>query len=347
MRQSWKACSDPTSLCKTARPSWRIECICGARFCKPSAQIVAGFRDIMPPFSGEISEEEVNRADCLYPIAQARGDALTRGKLSAAHLYTVHRAGEDPAMSIVLDTPRPMPLPPAGQPARNYLNASRGFASWLLTKDHKRIALLYLFPITAMFFIGAFFIAIVRLNLMTPTGDLVSADTYNKSFTAHGIIMVFFFFVPVVPIVLGNFCLPLMIGAKDLAFPRLNLLSWYLYMFAAIWVLVAILAGGVDTGWTFYTPYSSHSSHYNVVPTMIGVVISGFSSMLTGINFIATVHWLRAPGMRWFRLPIFVWTLYATSFIFLVAVPVLAMALILVIVERVFQIGIYDPAPGR
>jgi cytochrome c oxidase subunit I len=249
-------------------------------------------------------------------------------------------------MSVTLEARPPSPQPPPIAPPRNYLNATRGFGSWLLTKDHKRIALLYLFPVTAMFFIGAFFMAIVRLNLMTPTGALVSADTYNKSFTAHGVIMVFFFLVPVVPTVLGNFCLPLMIGAKDLAFPRLNLLSWYVFMFAAIWVLVAIIAGGIDTGWTFYTPYSSQSSHYNVIPTMIGVVISGFSSMMTGINFIATVHWMRAPGMRWFRLPIFVWTLYATSFIFLLAVPVLAMALSLVVVERLFQIGIYDPALG-
>ena len=133
---------------------------------------------------------------------------------------------------------------------------------------------------------------------------------------------------------------------KDLAFPRLNLLSWYIYMLAAVWILVAILAGGIDTGWTFYTPYSSQSSNYNVIMTMIGVVISGFSSMLTGINFIATVHWLRAPGMKWFRLPVFVWTLYATSFIFLLAVPVLTIALLLVVFERVFHIGIYDPALG-
>jgi cytochrome c oxidase subunit I len=249
-------------------------------------------------------------------------------------------------MTTTLEVSPPVPPPEAGRPAITYLNASRGFASWLLTKDHKRIAILYLFPITAMFFLGAFFMAIVRLNLMTPTGALVSADTYNKSFTAHGVIMVFFFLVPVVPAVLGNFCLPMMIGAKDLAFPRLNLLSWYVFMFAAVWALVAIIAGGVDTGWTFYTPYSSRSSHYNVVPAMIGVVIAGFSSMMTGINFIASIHWLRAPGLTWFRLPLFVWTLYATSFIFLLAVPVLAIALILVIVERLFQIGIYDPALG-
>ncbi len=149
-------------------------------------------------------------------------------------------------------------------------------------------------PVTLMFFLGGLAIAIDRLNLMTPEGTLVDADTYNRLFTIHGVIMVFFFLVPVIPTVLGNFFLPMMIGAKDLAFPRINLLSWYLYMFGAAWTLVAVLAGGVDTGWTFYTPYSSHASHYNVVMTMIGVVIAGFSSLLTGLNFIVTVHWLRA-----------------------------------------------------
>src|SRR3954467_4087177 len=249
-------------------------------------------------------------------------------------------------MTTMLEVPRPTPLPPPGQPARNYLNSSRGFASWLLAKDHKRIGILYLMTVTFMFFIGGVTITIVRLNLMTPEGGLVTADTYNRLFTIHGVVMVFFFLVPVVPTVLGNFCLPLMIGAKDLAFPRLNLLSWYLYMLGAIWTLCAILAGGVDTGWTFYTPYSSRSTTYNVVPAMIGVVISGFSSMATGINFITTIHRLRAPGLTWFRLPIFVWTLYATSFIFLLAVPVIAMALVLVIVERLLGVGIYDPALG-
>jgi cytochrome c oxidase subunit 1 len=197
-----------------------------------------------------------------------------------------------------------------------------------------------------MFFIGGFAIAIARLNLLTPEGGLVQADTYNRLFTLHGVIMVFFFLVPVVPASLGNFMLPMMIGAKDLAFPRLNLLSWYLYMLGAAWTLYAMLAGGVDTGWTFYTPYSSEASHYNVVATMVGVVIAGFSSLLTGLNFIVTTHWLRAPGMHWFRLPIFVWTLYATSLIFLLAVPVLAMALILVVIERIWQIGIFDPSLG-
>jgi cytochrome c oxidase subunit 1 len=158
--------------------------------------------------------------------------------------------------------------------------------------------------------------------------------------------MVFFFLVPVVPAVLVNFCIPLMIGAKDLAFPRINLASWYLFVIAAAWTLYAMLAGGLDTGWTFYTPYTTQSTHYNVVPALIGIVISGFSSIFTGLNFIVTIHRLRAPGLTWWRLPIFVWTIYATSFIFLLAVPVLAMAIILVILERLLGIGIFDPALG-
>src|SRR5438093_303506 len=197
-----------------------------------------------------------------------------------------------------------------------------------------------------MFFIGGVAITIVRLNLMTPNGGLVEAHTYNRLFTIHGVIMVFFFLVPVVPTVLGNFCLPLMIGAKDLAFPRLNLMSWYLFLAGGGIALFAMLAGGVDTGWTFYTPYTTRSTHYNVTLTLFGLVITGFSSILTGLNFIVTVHRMRAPGLTWWRLPLFVWTLYATSFIFLLAVPVLAMALLLVVVERVAGIGIFDPALG-
>jgi cytochrome c oxidase subunit 1 len=243
----------------------------------------------------------------------------------------------------LLELPRP-PTPP--EERETYLNVAHGVASWLITKDHKRIAILYLLTVTAMFLIGGAAITVVRLNLMTPQGGLVTADSYNKLFTMHGVMMVFFFLVPVVPAVLGNFCLPLMIGAKDVAFPRLNLASWYLFTIAGGWVFYAMLSGGVDTGWTFYTPYTSQSSHYNVVPTLVGIVISGFSSIFTGINFIVTTHKLRAPGLTWWRLPLFVWTLYATSFIFILAVPVLAMALILVILERLLRIGIFDPALG-
>jgi cytochrome c oxidase subunit 1 len=236
--------------------------------------------------------------------------------------------------------------PPPEEVQETYLNATQGVVSWLLTKDHKRIAMLYLASVTVMFFLGGFAITVVRLNLLTPEGGLVSADTYNKLFTMHGVVMVFFFLVPVVPTVLGNFLLPLMIGAKDLAFPRLNLLSWYLYIIGGGWTLLAMLAGGVDTGWTFYTPYSTQATHYNVLLTMIGLVINGFSSMATGVNFIVTTHWMRAPGLTWFRLPIFVWTLYATSLIFLLATPVLAMALVLVIFERIMHVGVFDPALG-
>ena len=235
---------------------------------------------------------------------------------------------------------------PVEEPPRNYLNATRGIMSWLLTKDHKRIGLLYLITVTVMFFIGGAAITVVRLQLMSPEGGLVSSDTYNRLFTLHGVLMVFFFLVPVVPTVLGNFFLPMMIGARDLAFPRINLASWYLFVIAAGWVLFAMLAGGLDTGWTFYTPYSSQSTHYNVVPTLVGLVIAGFSSIFTGLNFIVTTHRMRAPGLTWWRLPIFVWAIYATSFIFLLAVPVLAMALILVLLEHLLHIGVFDPAYG-
>jgi cytochrome c oxidase subunit 1 len=249
-------------------------------------------------------------------------------------------------MSTATLEPRQLPPPAAEAPRETYLNIAYGVKSWLLTKDHKRIALLYLVSVTLMFFIGGFAITIARLHLMTPEGSLVEADTYNRLFTLHGVIMVFFFLVPVVPVVLGNFMLPMMIGAKDLAFPRINLASWYLYIVAAGWTLYAMLAGGVDTGWTFYTPYTTQSSRYNVVPVLIGIVISGFSSIFTGLNFIVTIHKLRAPGLTWWRLPIFVWTLYGTSFIFLLAVPVLAMAVILEAIERVLHIGIFDPSLG-
>lgn len=249
-------------------------------------------------------------------------------------------------MTTHIQPPRHLFPPPPAAPRPNYLNAATGVLSWLLTRDHKRIALLYLVTMTLTFFIGGLAITIVRLHLISPSGLLVSADTYNRLFTAHGVIMVFFFLVPVVPAVLGNFALPLMIGAKDLAFPRLNLLSWYLFVCGTLVGLYAMLSGGVDTGWTFYTPYTTRSTHYNVTVVLFGIVLTGFSSILTGLNFIVTIHKLRAPGLTWWRLPMFVWTLYATSFIFLLGVPVLAMALILVIVERLTGLGIFDPDLG-
>ncbi len=181
----------------------------------------------------------------------------------------------------------------------NYLNSNYGIKSWLLTTDHKRIAMLYLVSITTMFWIGGFFAMLIRLNLLTPTGELVTADTYNKLFTMHGIIMVFFFLIPSVPAVIGNFVIPLMVGAKDLAFPRVNLLSWYLYMAGAITALTAMVTGGVDTGWTFYTPFSTTYSNTHVIGAALGIFIAGFSSILTGLNFIVTIHRMRAPGLTW------------------------------------------------
>ena len=236
----------------------------------------------------------------------------------------------------------PVPL----EPREHYLNANYGIRSWLFTTDHKRIALLYLVSVTLMFFVGGLFAALIRLELLTPQGDLVQAETYNKLFSMHGIVMVWFFLIPVIPTVLGNFLVPLMIGARDLAFPRLNLASWYIFNLAALVMLYAVLNGGVDTGWTFYTPYSSMFSNTNVVVTAVAIFISGFSSILTGLNFIVTIHTMRAPGMTWFRLPLFIWSHYATSLILVLATPVLAIVLVLVAAERVFHLGIFDPALG-
>src|SRR5215213_6998293 len=184
----------------------------------------------------------------------------------------------------------------------NYLNNGHGLASWLLTRDHKRIALLYLVSITAFFFIGGMFAFMIRLELLTPTGDVMTADTYNKMFTMHGVVMVFFFLIPSIPAVLGNFLIPIMIGAKDLAFPRINLLSWYIYVLGGLFTIVAAVSGGVDTGWTFYAPYSTSASNSHVILAGVGILITGFSSILTGLNFIVTTHRMRAPGLTWFRL---------------------------------------------
>jgi cytochrome c oxidase subunit I len=231
-------------------------------------------------------------------------------------------------------------------PPHHYLNDGYGIKSWLLTRDHKRIALLYLAAITAFFFIGGAFAVVIRLDLATPPGDLVSDETYNKLFTMHGIVMVFFFLIPSIPATLGNFLVPLMIGAKDLAFPKLNLASWYIYVLGGMFTLYALVSGGVDTGWTFYTPFSTVSSTTNVTAAALGIFITGFSSILTGLNFIVTIHTMRAPGMTWFRMPLFLWSIYATSLIFVLGTPVLAITILLVAVERVFHFGFFDPALG-
>ncbi len=231
-------------------------------------------------------------------------------------------------------------------PARHYLNDNYGIRSWLLTKDHKRIAILYLFSITFFFFIGGIFATLIRLHLLTPGGELFQPDTYNKLFTMHGVNMIFFFLIPSVPAVLGNFIIPIMLGARDLAFPKINLLSWYIFMGGATLSLVAMVSGGVDTGWTFYTPLSSGYLHTNVVVMALGILLAGFSSIFTGLNFIVTTHRMRAPGMTWGRLPLMIWSNYAASLIMILGTPVLAITLILLALERGFHIGIFDPKLG-
>lgn len=228
----------------------------------------------------------------------------------------------------------------------SYLDEGTTLGSWLGSTDHKRIAWLYMVAITLFFFVGGAAATLIRLELVTPQGDLMAADTYNRLFTAHGVIMIWLFLIPSIPSVLGNFLVPLMIGARDMAFPRLNLASWYLYVAGGTLTLGAMVAGGVDTGWTFYTPFSTMFSNSHVVLTLAGVFVTGFSSILTGLNIIVTTHTLRAPGMTWMRLPLFVWASYGTSLILVLATPVLAMTLCLVALERLAQIGIFDPALG-
>ena len=248
-----------------------------------------------------------------------------------------------------MDTPtstRTATAPVYKIPEEHYLNSSYGIRSWLLTTDHKRIALLYLFSVTFFFFVGGIFATMIRIHLMTPQGFLVTPETYNKLFTMHGVAMIFFFLIPSIPAVLGNFLVPLMIGAKDLAFPKINLLSWYIYVIGGCFVLYSFSTGGLDTGWTFYTPLSSVYSNSAVTPAVLGIFINGFSSILTGLNFVVTIHTMRAPGMTWFRLPLFVWAQYATSIIFILGTPVIAITLLLVGLERMFHLGFFNPALG-
>ena len=233
---------------------------------------------------------------------------------------------------------------PAASPS--YLEASHGIASWLLTRDHKRIGILYLLGISVFFVLGGLMAVLIRVELATPMGDLVPPDVYNRLFTMHGILMIFFFLIPAIPAVLGNFLLPIMIGAKDLAFPRINLASWYIYMIGGAFTFVSLVTGGVDTGWTFYTPLSTGFAQGQVLVTALGIFISGFSSILTGLNFIVTIHTMRAPGMTWDRMPLFIWSHYATALIMILGTPVVAIAVLLVALERTLHIGIFDPNLG-
>jgi len=230
--------------------------------------------------------------------------------------------------------------------ASSYLTDGFTIRSWLLTTDHKRIAILYLGTITVFFFVGGAAAALIRYNLIVPQGMIGSAETYNRLFTMHGVVMVWFFLIPAVPTTLGNFVVPLMLGARDLAFPRLNLISWYLFVVAGVAVLYSLFADGVDTGWTFYTPLTTAYSKGHVVATVVAIFIAGFSSIATGLNFIITIHRLRAPGMTWYKMPVFLWSLYSTSVLLVLATPVLAMTLLLLAFERIFHIGVFDPALG-
>src|SRR5437879_6837907 len=231
-------------------------------------------------------------------------------------------------------------------PRRHYLNDGYGVRSWLLTRDHKRIALLYLAGVTFFFFIGGAMAVLIRLELATPPGDLVTDETYNKLFTMHGVMMVFFFLIPVIPSVLGNFLVPIMIGAKDLAFPKINLLSWYIYIVGGLFTLYALISGWLDTVWTFYTPFSTVASTTNVIPAALGIFITGFSSILTGLNFIVTIHRMRAPGMTWFRMPLFLWSTYATSLINVLGTPVIAITIVLIGADRLFHFGFFVSRVG-
>jgi cytochrome c oxidase subunit 1 len=228
----------------------------------------------------------------------------------------------------------------------DYLHSKQTILSWIVTTDHKRIGILYLVSITFFFVLGSIAAGLVRLSLVEPNGSILTDDVYNRMFTLHGVIMVWFFLVPSIPNTLGNFLIPIMIGANDVAFPRLNLLSWYIFMIASVFTVIVMVWGGVDTGWTFYTPLSTQYSNSYVLWAVFGVIVVGFSSILTGLNFIVTIHKMRCPGMTWFRLPLFIWSLYAASLILVLATPVLTIAMILLFAERAFNLGIFDPQFG-
>jgi len=240
----------------------------------------------------------------------------------------------------------PSPASDAPLAPRTYLNApATGLKSWLLTLDHKRIGVMFLIATTVALFLGGVFALLIRIELLTPGPTIMDAMTYNRMFTLHGVVMIFLFMIPAIPSGFGNFVLPIMLGARDVAFPRLNLLSFYLYLLGAAVALYGMIHGGADTGWTFYAPYST-TTITKVVPILLGAFILGFSSILTGLNFIVTIHTLRAPGMGWMRLQLFVWGIYATSIIQVLATPVIGLTVMLVGIERVGGFGLFDPTKG-
>ena len=257
---------------------------------------------------------------------------------------------DTPLQGGVPAAPRAGQRPAAAAPATNregsFWEEGSSVWSWLSTVDHKRIAVLYAISITLFFFLGGAAAALMRFHLFTPQGLLFGADTYNRLMTLHGVVMVWFFLVPSIPATFGNFLLPLMIGARDLAFPKLNLISWYVFLGGAALTVLALLLGGIDTGWTFYTPFSTIYSNGMVTIAALGIFVVGFSSIATGVNFIATIHLLRAPGMTWFRMPLFVWAMYATSLVMVLATPVLSTSMLLIIAERFFGMPIFDARLG-
>ena len=229
----------------------------------------------------------------------------------------------------------------------DYQGKHKGLLGWLLSTDHKRIGILYLIAIISFFMVGVTFGFLMRLELIAPGKTIMDAQTYNSFFTLHGVIMIFLFVIPGIPAVFGNFFLPILIGAKDVSFPRLNLLSWYLYIIGGLLAVISILlpGGPIDTGWTFYIPYSVRTGT-NVSLALFAAFVLGFSSILTGLNFVTTVHRLKAPGMTWFKMPLSVWSFYATAWVQVLATPIIGITLLLVIIERAFGVGLFDPALG-
>jgi len=227
----------------------------------------------------------------------------------------------------------------------NYLNHDKSIRSWLFTLDHKRIGIMYLVAVSLSFLAGGILALLVRTELLGPGETIMSADAYNQSFTLHAVLMIFAFIIPAIPAVMGNFVLPIQLGAKDVAFPRLNLASFYIYLAGAAIALTALVVGRVDGGWTFYTPYST-SVGDGILFITAGVFVMGFSSILTGLNFIVTIHKMRAPGLTWNRLPLFIWSIYATSIVQVLATPVIGITMVLLFLERLLGIGIFDPALG-
>ena len=232
-------------------------------------------------------------------------------------------------------------------PYVNFFQTKKGIFSWVFSVDHKRIALLYLYSILIFFLAGATLGVLMRLELLNPGKDIMEAQTYNQVFTMHGVIMIFLFIIPSIPAVFGNFFLPILLGTDDVAFPRLNLLSWWIYIIGALMALSTLLFGDgpADTGWTFYAPYSVKTGT-NVTMSVLAAFVIGFSSILTGLNFIVTIHRLRTPGMNFLRMPLFVWSLYATSWIQLLATPIIGITLLMIVAERVLGVGLFDPSIG-